>query len=51
MVLQTEAVPIQERNPAIPQRLAEVIDLALIDKPNIHFQTAAEFKLALESVL
>jgi eukaryotic-like serine/threonine-protein kinase len=51
VVLQTSAVPIRTRAAAIPARLAEVIDLALIDKPAIHFKTAAEFKRALEGVL
>lgn len=31
VVLQTNAVPILQRNAAIPRRLAEVIDLALVD--------------------
>jgi hypothetical protein len=32
---------------AIPVKLAEVIDLALVKKPEIHFNSAAEFKIAL----
>jgi pSer/pThr/pTyr-binding forkhead associated (FHA) protein len=43
-VLQADAVPIRQRDPAIPQRLAEVIDWALRDKPEISFKTAAAFK-------
>lgn len=50
-VLETSAVPIRDRNPSIPKRLAEVIDRALIDKPEIPFKSAAEFKRALEGVL
>ncbi|MGD1716101.1 protein kinase domain-containing protein [Dapis sp. BLCC M172] len=46
-VLKTQPVPIRKRNIAIPQSLAEVIDLALIDEPEIYFKTAKEFKHAL----
>ncbi|MFN6500261.1 MAG: protein kinase domain-containing protein [Nostoc sp. DedQUE01] len=46
-VLQTNAVPIRKRDPSIPKKLAELIDLALIDKPEIHFKDAATFKQAL----
>jgi len=51
MVLQSQPVPIRQRNSAIPKRVAEVIDLALVDKPHLHFKTAAAFKQALEDVL
>ncbi len=51
VVLQTGAVPIRQRQPKIPARLAEVIDLALRDQPRIHFATAAEFRRELERVL
>ncbi|MCL2925239.1 MAG: serine/threonine-protein kinase [Trichodesmium sp. MAG_R04] len=47
-VLQTKPVPIRQRNIYIPQSLAEVIDLALIDEPEIYFKTAKEFKNALK---
>lgn len=50
-LLQTNAVPIRNRDPQIPKPLAQVIDTALIDKPKIGFQTAAELKRALERVL
>jgi hypothetical protein len=50
-VLQTDPVPIRQRDSSIPKLLAELIDLALVDKPEIHFKTAAEFKRALESLL
>ena len=36
---------------AVSEPLAAVIDLALVDKPRIHFQTAQDFKRALEGVL
>jgi eukaryotic-like serine/threonine-protein kinase len=50
-LLQTNAVPIRERNASIPKQLAELIDLALVDKPEIYFKDAATFKQALSSVL
>lgn len=50
-VLQNDPVPIKARNASIPQPLAEVIDLALVEKPEIYFKTAIEFKQALLSVL
>jgi serine/threonine protein kinase len=50
-VLETNAVPIRERNPSIPDKLAKVIDRALIDKPEIPFKSAAELKRALEGVV
>jgi pSer/pThr/pTyr-binding forkhead associated (FHA) protein len=39
-VLQNNPVPILQRHPGIPQKLAKVIDLALQEKPQIYFQTA-----------
>jgi len=50
-VLTTDPVPIRRRDRSIPKRLAEVIDHALIDKPEIPIKTAAELKRALEAVL
>ncbi|MGD1714058.1 protein kinase domain-containing protein [Dapis sp. BLCC M172] len=47
VVLQTNAVPIRERDVSIPKRLAEVIDLGLTDTPEIYFKSAAQFKQAL----
>jgi serine/threonine protein kinase len=46
-ILQNDPVPIRQRDHSIPARLAEIIDLALVEKPKIHFQSAAEFKEAL----
>jgi eukaryotic-like serine/threonine-protein kinase len=50
-VLQRDAVPIRQRNARIPRPLAEVIDHALRDRPTIGFQTALEFKQALDGGL
>jgi serine/threonine protein kinase len=46
-----DPIPIRQREASIPAKLAEVIDLALSEKPTIHFQTASEFKQALEIAL
>lgn len=51
VVLRNPAVPIRQRDPLIPEKLAEVIDYALIDQPAITFQSAAAFKQALEEAL
>jgi serine/threonine protein kinase len=51
VVLDTDAVPIRERNPEIPARLAKVIDAALIDNPEIRFKTAAELSAALKETI
>jgi eukaryotic-like serine/threonine-protein kinase len=51
VVLQTAPVPIRRRNPAIPKRLAAVIDAALVDDPEIGMKTAAELRQALGGVL
>jgi serine/threonine-protein kinase len=45
------AEPIRKRNPTIPAKLAKVIDQALVDRPQMHFKTAAEFKRALQDAL
>ncbi|MBD2568477.1 serine/threonine protein kinase [Anabaena lutea FACHB-196] len=46
-ILQNNPVPILQRDRNIPIKLAEVIDLALTEKPQIYFQSAAKFKEAL----
>jgi eukaryotic-like serine/threonine-protein kinase len=46
-VLQNDPVPIRQRDANIPQQLAKVIDLALVEKPEIYFKSAAGFKQAL----
>ena len=51
IVLQTKPVPIRNRASAIPQRLADVIDQALNDSGKLSFQTATQFKQALQRVL
>jgi hypothetical protein len=51
VVLQTNPVPIRRRAPAVPARLAAVIDKALIDEPEIGFKTAAEFRTALKEAM
>jgi hypothetical protein len=48
VVLQEPAVPIRERNPAIPPRLAQVIDEALLEDPGPTFTAADTFKQALD---
>ncbi len=50
-ILDASAVPIRRRDPSIPRRLAEVIDHALIDKPEISFKTAAALSRAIEGAL
>lgn len=49
-VLTTEPVAIAKRDPSIPKPLAECIDIALVDNPQIQFQTAIDFKNALLKV-
>lgn len=51
VILTTAAVPILERNSSIPKRLAEVIDTALIDKPDIRIKTAAELRQNLKQAM
>ncbi|HBK64802.1 MAG TPA: serine/threonine protein kinase, partial [Cyanobacteria bacterium UBA11166] len=50
-VLQTDPIPIRQRNPEIPEVLVKVIDLALVDKPDIYFKSAREFRDALVGVI
>ena len=49
--LKNPAVPIRKRNSSIDKKLAEVIDHALIEKPEIGFSTALEFKKAIEGAI
>jgi serine/threonine protein kinase len=51
VVLQDDPVPIRKRLPALPKKLADVIDQAVRDRPEIPFKTAADLKRALERVL
>ncbi|GAB4375931.1 MAG: hypothetical protein Kow00121_22260 [Elainellaceae cyanobacterium] len=50
-LLQNDPVPIRQRDPSIPKLLAEVIDIAVTDKPEIQFKTVAALKRALQSSL
>lgn len=50
-ILTKPAIPIQERDASIPQPLADLIDKALIDNPELHFQNAIAFKNALIDVI
>ncbi len=47
VVLERSPVPIRQRNPAVPLRVAQVIDHALLDDPQFRFKSAAELKQAL----
>jgi hypothetical protein len=47
VVLQTDPVPLQRRRPDVPRPLAEVVDAALRDRPEIGFPTAADLRRAL----
>lgn len=49
--LSSAAVPIRKRNSAISKKLAEVIDHALIEKPDIGVQSVAELKKMIERAL
>jgi eukaryotic-like serine/threonine-protein kinase len=50
-VLSTSAVPIRQRLPSLPARLAEAIDYALIDKPEIKVRSAPALKQLLHSAV
>lgn len=43
-MLTGEVVPIRHRNPQVPEKLAAVIDQALVEKPDIKIKSAAELK-------
>ena len=51
VILRTSAVPIRQRDSRIPKKLAEVIDAALVDQPQIQIQTATELRRALEGAV
>ncbi len=46
-ILDNDVVPIRDRTSSIPKSLAEVIDRALIDNPEIYYKSAVDFKQAL----
>lgn len=49
--LKTSPIPIRDYEPSIPKALASLIDTALIDKPQIRFKSAIEFKEELLKVI
>ena len=51
MILESDPVPIKQRNIGIPNSLAELVDYALEDKEDLNFKTAIEFKEDLMSVV
>lgn len=51
VVLQTSPVPVQKCLPSLPQPLADLIDMALVDYPRMRFTHPRAFKQALESIL
>lgn len=50
-VLQTSPVPTAQRNPGVPPRIAEVLDEALVDQPDLRVKTAAQLTEMLQSAL
>lgn len=50
-VLTMDPVPIRQRDPSIPAKVAEVLDQALMDRKGLHFKTAADFQGALMEAL
>jgi pSer/pThr/pTyr-binding forkhead associated (FHA) protein len=51
IALKSDAIPIMKRNPSIPKKLAEVIDHALREKPDIGVQSATELKKMITGAL
>lgn len=49
--LKTPITPIRAYDASIPESLAQVIDLALVDQPEIHYKSASEFKNDLSKVV
>jgi eukaryotic-like serine/threonine-protein kinase len=47
-VLKNNPVPIRDRASGIPESLAKTIDRALLDRSELYYKTAAEFKQAIE---
>ena len=47
IILRGEAAPIRVRDPKVPSGLAQVIDQALVSRPEDRFPTAREFREAL----
>jgi len=51
IVLVSEPTPVLERDPAIPRKLAQVVDRAVMKDASKRFQTAAEFRAALQNAI
>ncbi|GHH73301.1 hypothetical protein GCM10018793_11810 [Streptomyces sulfonofaciens] len=51
VLLREPVVPVRRRDPAVPRRLAQVIDAALIDTPRIVTTSAGELRTALAAAL
>lgn len=51
VLLQQSAVPVRQRNPSVPRRLAQVVDEALIDHPRIVTTTADACRQALRKAI
>ncbi len=50
-VLQTDPIPIRQRQTTIPRKLADLLDHALHDHPDIPFKSAAGLRGELEAIL
>jgi serine/threonine protein kinase len=50
-VWETDPMPILKRGVPVPRRLADVIDEALVDRPEIKFKEVGQFRTALEQAL
>ncbi len=48
IILSEEPVPVRTRDAAVPRKLAEMVDRAVCKEAKARFQTAAEFRSALE---
>ena len=51
VIVTDQPVPILQRNNRLPEKLAAVIDTALVDKLEIAYKTAAELKTAIKEAL
>jgi serine/threonine protein kinase len=51
VILHGQVVPIRQRDASIPESIAKIIDLALVDNPEIYFKSAKQFQGALLSAI
>ncbi|MBI3795917.1 MAG: protein kinase [Deltaproteobacteria bacterium] len=51
IILSEEPIPVQKRDPSLPRDLAAVVDKAVRKEAKARFQTAAEFRHALQQVV